>query len=116
MLKNISKYYSKISEEIYDINESTPLIFNLWLKDISGNEVSSKSKNFINDLKNEYGSSAFENLRNEFLNSLDDQGLFYTTSIKLLELTNLIQTGSSNDSNPEDVSESKNRMRIMKLM
>ncbi|MGB1839161.1 MAG: cobaltochelatase CobT-related protein [Gammaproteobacteria bacterium] len=105
--KNISKYYNKISEEIYDINESTPLIFNLWLKDISGNEVSSRSKNFINDLKNEYGSSAFENLRNEFLNSLDDQGLFYTTSIKLLELTNLIQVDSSNDSNPEDVSESE---------
>ena len=103
--KNISKYYNKISEEIYDINESTPLIFNLWLKDISGNEVSSRSKNFINDLKNEYGSSAFENLRNEFLNSLDDQGLFYSTSIKLLELTNLIQADSSNDSNPEDVSE-----------
>ena len=76
--KNISKYYNKISEEIYDVNESTPLIFNLWLKDISGNKVSSRSKNFINDLKNEYGSSAFENLRNEFLNSLDDQGLFYT--------------------------------------
>ena len=105
--KNISKYYNKISEEIYDINESTPLIFNLWLKDISGNEVSSRSKNFINDLKNEYGSSAFENLRNEFLNSLDDQGLFYSTSIKLLELTNLIQVDSSNDSNPEDVSESE---------
>jgi cobaltochelatase CobT len=105
--KNISKYYSKISEEIYNINESTPLIFNLWLKDISGNEVSSRSKNFINDLKNEYGSSAFENLRNEFLNSLDDQGLFYSTSIKLLELTNLIQVDSSNDSNPEDVSESE---------
>jgi cobalamin biosynthesis protein CobT len=105
--KNISKYYNKISEDIYDINESKPLIFNLWLKDISGSEVSSRSKNFINDLKNEYGSSAFENLRDEFLNSLDDQGLFYTTSIKLLELTNLIQTGSSNDSNPEDISESK---------
>ena len=53
-------------------------------------------------------SSAFENLRNEFLNSLDDQGSFYRTSIKLLELTNLIQTGSSDDSNPEDVSESEN--------
>ena len=105
--KNISKYYNKISEEIYDINESKPLIFNLWLKDISDNEVSNKSKNFVNDLKNEYGSSAFENLRNEFLNSLDDQGLFYTTSIKLLELTNLIQVDSSNDSNPEDVSESE---------
>ena len=105
--KNISKYYNKISEEIYDINESTSLIFNLWLKDISGNEVSSRSKNFINDLKNEYGSSAFENLRNKFLNSLDDQGLFYSTSIKLLELTNLIQADSSNDSNPEDVSESE---------
>ena len=104
--KNISKYYNKISEEIYDINESTPLIFNLWLKDICGNEVSSRSKNFINDLKNEYGSNAFENLRNEFLNSLDDQGLFYSTSIKLLELTNLIQD-SSNDSNLEDVSESE---------
>ena len=105
--KNISKYYKKISEEIYDINESTSLIFNLWLKDISGNEVSSRSKKFINDLKNEYGSSPFENLRNEFLNSLDDQGLFYSTSIKLLELTNLIQADSSNDSNPEDVSESE---------
>jgi len=106
--KNISKYYSKISEDIFDFNEATPLIFNLWLKDISDNEVSSRSKNFINDLKNEYGLSAFENLKNEFLNSLDDQGLFYTTSIKLLELTNLIQTGSSDDSNPEDVSESEN--------
>ena len=106
--KNISKYYSKISEDIFDFNETTPLIFNLWLKDISGNEVSSRSVNFINDLKNEYGSSAFENLSNEFLNSLDNQGLFYTTSIKLLELTNLIQTGSSDDSNPEDASESEN--------
>jgi cobaltochelatase CobT len=106
--KNISKYYHKISEDIYDINESKPLIFNLWLKDISGSKVSSRSKNFINDLKNEYGSSAFENLKDEFLNSLDDQGLFYKTSIKLLELTNLIQTGSSNDSNLEDISESKN--------
>ena len=106
--KNISKYYSKISEDIFDFNEAAPLIFNLWLKDISGNEVSSRSVNFINDLKNEYGSSAFENLSNEFLNSLDNQGLFYTTSIKLLELTNLIQTGSSDDSNPEDASESEN--------
>ena len=42
------------------------------------------------------------------MNSLDNQGLFYTTSIKLLELTNLIQTGSSDDSNPEDASESEN--------
>ena len=106
--KNISKYYSKMSEDIFNFNEAAPLIFNLWLKDISGNEVSSRSVNFINDLKNEYGSSAFENLSNEFLNSLDNQGLFYTTSIKLLELTNLIQTGSSDDSNPEDASESEN--------
>ena len=106
--KNISKYYNKLSEDIYDIDESKPLIFNLWLKDISGSEVGSRSKNFINDLKNEYGSSAFENLRDEFLNSLDNQGLFYTTSIKLLELTNLIQSDSSNNSNPEDISESKN--------
>ena len=106
--KNISKYYSKISEDIFDFKEATPLIFNLWLKDISDNEVSSRSKNFINDLSNEYGLNAFENLRNEFLNSLDDQGSFYRTSIKLLELTNLIQTGSSDDSNPEDVSESEN--------
>ena len=57
--KNISKYYNKISEDIYDFNEATPLIFNLWLKDISGNEVSSRSKNFINDLKNEYGFKCF---------------------------------------------------------
>ena len=106
--KNISKYYSKMSEDIFNFNEAAPLIFNLWLKDISGNEVSGRSLNFINDLKNEYGSSAFENLSNEFLNSLDNQGLFYTTSIKLLELTNLIQTGSSDDSNPEDASESEN--------
>ena len=105
--KNISKYYSKISEEIFDFSEATPLIFNLWLKDISGNGLSRRSKNFISDLKNEYGSSAFENLRNEFLNSLDNQGLFYTTSIKLLELIKLIQIDSSNDSNPEDVSESE---------
>ena len=106
--KNISKYYSKISEEIFDFSEATPLIFNLWLKDISGNGLSRRSKNLINDLENEYGSSAFENLRNEFLNSLDNQGLFYTTSIKLLELIKLIQIDSSNDSNPEDVSEYEN--------
>ena len=61
-----------------------------------------------NQTENEYGSSAFENLRNEFLNSLDNQGLFYTTSIKLLELIKLIQIDSSNDSNPEDVSEYEN--------
>ncbi len=59
-------------------------------------------------MKNEYGSSAFENLRSEFLNSLDDQVSFYRTSIKLLELTNLIQVDSSNDSNSEDISESEN--------
>ena len=106
--KNISKYYSKISEEIFDFSEATPLIFNLWLKDISGNGLSRRSKNLISDLENEYGSSAFENLRNEFLNSLDNQGLFYTTSIKLLELIKLIQIDSSNDSNPEDVSEYEN--------
>jgi cobaltochelatase CobT len=106
--KNISKYYSKISEEIFDFSEATPLIFNLWLKDISGNGLSRRSKNLISDLENEYGSSAFENLRNEFLNSLDNQGLFYKTSIKLLELIKLIQIDSSNDSNPEDVSEYEN--------
>ena len=106
--KNISKYYSKISEEIFDFSEATPLIFNLWLKDISGNGLSRRSKNLISDLENEYGSSAFENLRNEFLNSLDNQGLFYTTSIKLLKLIKLIQIDSSNDSNPEDVSEYEN--------
>jgi cobaltochelatase CobT len=106
--KNISKYYSKISEEIFDFSEATPLIFNLWLKDISGNGLSRRSKNLVSDLENEYGSSAFENLRNEFLNSLDNQGLFYTTSIKLLELIKLIQIDSSNDSNPEDVSEYEN--------
>ena len=106
--KNISKYYSKISEEIFDFSEATPLIFNLWLKDISGNSLSRRSKNLISDLENEYGSSAFENLRNEFLNSLDNQGLFYKTSIKLLELIKLIQIDSSNDSNPEDVSEYEN--------
>jgi len=106
--KNISKYYSKISEEIFDFSEATPLIFNLWLKDISGNGLSRRSKNLISDLENEYGSSAFENLRNEFLNSLDNQGLFYKTSIKLLELIKLIQIDSSNDSNPEDVLEYEN--------
>lgn len=99
--KNIAEYYKEFSEDIYDVDENTPLIFNLWLKDIFNEQLTSKSKDLIRDLKKKYESENFNSLKNEFINSLENQRSFTGTSLKLLELLGINQASPSKDDHDE---------------
>ena len=53
--KNITEYYNVIADDLYDINENTPMVFNLWLKNAGNHRLGQKSKKLISELEEEYG-------------------------------------------------------------
>jgi cobaltochelatase CobT len=107
--KNISEYYNAISDELYDIHENPPMVFNLWLKQASKHPLNQKSKKLISELEKEYAKDRLDEYKQGLLESLDNQDSFTSLAIKLLESLDLIKVESISEDSEEvvdDVSQS----------
>ena len=107
--KNITEYYNVIADELYDIHENPPMVFNLWLKQASNHPLNQKSKKLISELEKEYAKDRLDEYKQGLLKSLDNQDSFTSLAIKLLESLDLIKVeGVSEDSEEmaDDVSQS----------
>jgi cobaltochelatase CobT len=107
--KNITEYYNAISDELYDIHENPPMVFNLWLKQASKHPLNQKSKKLISELEKEYAKDRLDEYKQGLLESLDNQDSFTSLAIKLLESLDLIKVESISEDSEEvvdDVSQS----------
>ena len=107
--KNITEYYNVIADELYDIHENPPMVFNLWLKQASNHPLNQKSKKLISELEKEYAKDRLDEYKQGLLKSLDNQDSFTSLAIKLLESLDLIKVESVNEDSEEmadDVSQS----------
>jgi cobaltochelatase CobT len=107
--KNITEYYNAISDELYDIHENPPMVFNLWLKQASKHPLNQKSKKLISELEKEYAKDRLDEYKQGLLESLDNQDSFTSLAIKLLESLDLIKAESISEDSEEvvdDVSQS----------
>ena len=107
--KNITEYYNAISDELYDIHENPPMVFNLWLKQASNHPLNQKSKKLISELEKEYAKDRLDEYKQGLLKSLDNQDSFTSLAIKLLESLDLIKVESVSEDSEEmadDVSQS----------
>ena len=107
--KNITEYYNAISDELYDIHENPPMVFNLWLKQASKHPLNQKSKKLISELEKEYAKDRLDEYKQGLLESLDNQDSFTSLAIKLLESLDLIKVESVSEDSEEmadDVSQS----------
>jgi cobaltochelatase CobT len=107
--KNITEYYNVIADELYDIHENPPMVFNLWLKQASNHPLNQKSKKLISELEKEYAKDRLDEYKQGLLKSLDNQDSFTSLAIKLLESLDLIKVESVSEDSEEmadDVSQS----------
>ena len=107
--KNITEYYNVIADELYDIHENPPMVFNLWLKQASNHPLNQKSKKLISELEKEYAKDRLDEYKQGLLKSLDNQDSFTSLAIKLLESLDLIKVESVSENSEEmadDVSQS----------
>lgn len=107
--KNITEYYNVIADELYDIHENPPMVFNLWLKQASNHPLNQKSKKLISELEKEYAKDRLDEYKQGLLKSLDNQESFTSLAIKLLESLDLIKVESVSEDSEEmvdDVSQS----------
>ena len=107
--KNITEYYNVIADELYDIHENPPMVFNLWLKQASNHPLNQKSKKLISELEKEYAKDRLDECKQGLLKSLDNQDSFTSLAIKLLESLDLIKVESVSEDSEEmadDVSQS----------
>ena len=107
--KNVTEYYNAISDELYDIHENPPMVFNLWLKQASNHPLNQKSKKLISELEKEYAKDRLDEYKQGLLKSLDNQDSFTSLAIKLLESLDLIKVESVSEDSEEmadDVSQS----------
>ena len=107
--KNITEYYNVIADELYDIHENPPMVFNLWLKQASNHPLNQKSKKLISELEKEYAKDRLDEYKQGLLKSLDNQDSFTSLAIKLLESLDLIKVESASEDSEEmadDVSHS----------
>ena len=107
--KNITEYYNVIADELYDIHENPPMVFNLWLKQASNHPLNQKSKKLISELEKEYAKDRLDEYKQGLLESLDNQDSFTSLAIKLLESLDLIKVESVSEDSEEmadDVSQS----------
>ena len=107
--KNITEYYNIIADELYDIHENPPMVFNLWLKQASNHPLNQKSKKLISELEKEYAKDRLDEYKQGLLKSLDNQDSFTSLAIKLLESLDLIKVESVSEDSEEmvdDVSQS----------
>jgi len=107
--KNITEYYNVIADELYDIHENPPMVFNLWLKQASNHPLNQKSKKLISELEKEYAKDRLDEYKQGLLKSLDNQNSFTSLAIKLLESLDLIKVESVSEDSEEmvdDVSQS----------
>jgi cobaltochelatase CobT len=107
--KNITEYYDVIADDLYDIYENTPMVFNLWLKQASNHPLNQKSKKLISELEKEYAKDRLDEYKQGLLKSLDNQDSFTSLAIKLLESLDLIKVESVSEDSEEmadDVSQS----------
>ena len=107
--KNINEYYNVIADELYDIHENPPMVFNLWLKQASNHPLNQKSKKLISELEKEYAKDRLDEYKQGLLKSLDNQDSFTSLAIKLLESLDLIKVESVSEDSEEmadDVSQS----------
>ena len=99
--KNITEYYNAIADDLYDINENTPMVFNLWLKNAGNHRLGQKSKKLISELEEEYGKDKLNVYKKSLLESIENQDGFTSLAIKLLESLDLIrvedESGDSED-------------------
>lgn len=107
--KNITEYYNVIADELYDIHENPPMVFNLWFKQASNHPLNQKSKKLISELEKEYAKDRLDEYKQGLLKSLDNQDSFTSLAIKLLESLDLIKVESVSEDSEEmvdDVSQS----------